>query len=167
MSAVVLSLGSNQGESLAILQGCVAALNGIADFTVRGISGVYRTAPVGYANQPDYMNLCLLADTSLPPLKLLNECQSIEQAFGRRRDPDLRFGPRTLDIDLIDYGGQLMESKRLTLPHPRAHERAFVLVPWLELDPAAALPQGRVAELLSRLDISGVDRIPDKSVKIS
>lgn len=167
MSEVVLSLGSNQGDSLAILQGAVATLNKIADFAIRGISGVYRTAPIGYANQPDYLNLCLLADTGLAPLELLAECQSIEQAYGRRRDPGLRFGPRTLDIDLINYAGQVMESKSLTLPHPRAHERAFVLVPWLELDPAAALPQGRVAELVSRLDISGVHRILDMSMKIS
>lgn len=155
-SRVVLALGSNQGDSLAILQGAVDCLSTIAGFSVEQISPLYRTKPVGYADQPDFWNACLIGQTRLTPRELLADCQSIESFFGRRRDPALRFGPRTLDIDIISFGELRSNDPDLILPHPRAYERAFVLAPLLDIDPDFRLPNGSVTELLSRCDTSGI-----------
>jgi 2-amino-4-hydroxy-6-hydroxymethyldihydropteridine diphosphokinase len=126
---------------------------------VLAISPVYETAPVGGPAQPDYLNAVLLIQTGLPPRDLLDAIHAIEASFGRVRAE--RFGPRTLDIDIICYAGQVSDDPELTLPHPRAHERAFVLAPWHDLDPAAELPgHGSVAGLLAGLDRAGVRPVP-------
>jgi 2-amino-4-hydroxy-6-hydroxymethyldihydropteridine diphosphokinase len=156
----VLSVGANLGDRLGTLQGCVQAIGGLADTDVLAISPVYQTAPVGGPPQPDYLNAVLLIQTGLPPRDLLDAIHAIEAGFGRVRAE--RFGPRTLDIDIISYAGQVSDDPELTLPHPRAHERAFVLAPWLDLDPAADLPgHGPVAGLLAGLDRAGVRPVPD------
>ena len=157
---VVLSVGSNLGDRLGNLQGCVQAIGGLPDTDVLAISPVYETAPVGGPAQPDYLNAALIAATGLPPLGLLAATQRIEADFGRVRAE--RFGPRTLDIDIVSYAGEVSGDPVLTLPHPRAHERAFVLVPWHDIDPAAVLPgHGPVTALLAGLDRSGVRRRSD------
>jgi 2-amino-4-hydroxy-6-hydroxymethyldihydropteridine diphosphokinase len=122
---------------------------------VTAVSPVYETVPVGGPAQPDYLNAVVLADAAQPARELLDRLHEIEAAFDRVRV--LRWGPRTLDIDVIVFGGERSDDPELTLPHPRAHERAFVLAPWHEVDPGAALPgHGPVAGLLAKADQSGL-----------
>ncbi|MDQ2814521.1 MAG: 2-amino-4-hydroxy-6-hydroxymethyldihydropteridine diphosphokinase [Actinomycetota bacterium] len=157
--AVVLAIGANLGDRLGTLQECVTAIGRLPDTDVLAISPVYRTAPVGGPAQPDYLNAVLTVSTGLRPLELLSAAHSVEAALGRVRD--IRFGPRTIDVDVISYSGELSRDPVLTLPHPRAHERAFVLAPWLDIDPDAQLPgRGPVRELLAGLDPGGIRRQP-------
>jgi 2-amino-4-hydroxy-6-hydroxymethyldihydropteridine diphosphokinase len=156
----VLAVGSNLGDRLSTLKGCVQAIGGLPDTDVLAISPVYETAPVGGPAQPDYLNAVLIARTGLDPFGLLAATQRIEADFGRVRAE--RFGPRTLDIDIIAYADEVSGDPVLTLPHPRAHERAFVLAPWHDIDPGAILPgRGPVAGLLAGLGRGGVRRQPD------
>jgi 2-amino-4-hydroxy-6-hydroxymethyldihydropteridine diphosphokinase len=155
----VLSAGANLGDRLGTLQGCVQAIAGLPDTDVLAISPVYETIPVGGPPQPDYLNAVLLIQTGLPPRDLLDAIGGIEARFGRVRAE--RFGPRTLDIDIISYAGQVSDDPELTLPHPRAHERAFVLAPWHDIDPGAELPgHGPIDRLLAGLDQAGVRKVP-------
>ena len=153
----VLALGSNLGDRLATLQGGVDALlgpsgpsssaPGSSGLALVALSPVYETVPVGGPPQPEYLNAVLIAETTLPAMALLRRGQAVEAAFGRVRQEV--WGPRTLDVDVIVYGDVVSDDPELTLPHPRAAERAFVLAPWLDADPDAEIPgQGRVAELL-------------------
>ena len=159
----LLSVGSNLGDRLGTLQGCVHAISGLTGTDVLAISPVYETAPVGGPAQPDYLNAVLIVATALGPRALLAATQGIEAAFGRVRPPGAgRFGPRTLDIDIISYDEEVSDDPVLTLPHPRARERAFVLAPWHDLDPRASLPgRGPVAALLGETGRDGVRRRPD------
>ena len=155
----VLSVGSNLGDRLGTLQGCVHAIGELPETDVLAVSPVYETAPVGGPAQPDYLNAVVLAETTLPARELLDRLHEVEAAFDRVRV--LRWGPRTLDIDIISFGGERSDDPELTLPHPRAHERAFVLAPWHDLDPAGRLPgRGAVAALLAGLGRDGVRRQP-------
>jgi 2-amino-4-hydroxy-6-hydroxymethyldihydropteridine diphosphokinase len=143
---VVFSLGSNLGDRLANLQLGLDVL-AASGLDLVAVSSVYETDPVGGVEQADYLNAVLLARSSLPPRDILARCAAVEAAAGRVRTQ--RWGPRTLDVDIIACGCVVSTDPALTLPHPRAHERAFVLIPWLELDSRAALPgRGLVAELL-------------------
>ena len=159
----VLAVGSNLGDRLGTLQGCVQAIGGLGDTDMLAISPVYETAPVGGPPQPDFLNAVLIISTGLDPLDLLAVTQGIEAEFGRVRTQGAeRFGPRTLDIDVISYADEISGDPVLTLPHPRAHERAFVLAPWHDIDAGASLPgRGPVADLLAGLDRRGVRRQPD------
>jgi 2-amino-4-hydroxy-6-hydroxymethyldihydropteridine diphosphokinase len=155
----VLSVGANLGDRLGTLQGCVQAIARLPDTNVLAISPAYETAPVGGPAQPDYLNAVLVVETGLSPRALLEAAHRIEADFGRVRAE--RFGPRTLDVDLISYGGRISDDPVATLPHPRAHERAFVLAPWHDIDPGAELPGwGAVADLLAGLDRGGVRPVP-------
>lgn len=157
---VVLSVGSNLGDRLGTLQGCVQAIGDLPETDVLAVSPVYETAPVGGPAQPDYLNAVLIVATGLPPQDLLAATQRVEAASGRIRAE--RFCPRTLDIDIIGYDERISDDPVLTLPHPRAYERAFVLAPWYDLDPEARLPgRGPVAALLAGLGRDGVRRQPD------
>lgn len=143
----VLALGSNLGDRLATLQGGVEALLGPPGLDLVALSPVYETVPVGGPPQPEYLNAVLIAQTMLEPADLLRRGLAAEAAFGRVRQEV--WGPRTLDVDVIVYGDVVSDDPELTLPHPRAQERAFVLAPWLDADPDAEIPgQGRVAALL-------------------
>ncbi len=156
----VLAVGSNLGDRLGTLQGCVQAIASLPDTDVLAISPVYETAPVGGPVQPDYLNAVLIVATGLTPDDLLAAAHGIEAEFGRFRTQ--RFGPRTLDIDIISYAAEVSADPVLTLPHPRAHERAFVLAPWHDIDAGARLPgRGAVDDLLAGLDQAGVRRQPD------
>ena len=160
----VLSVGANLGDRLGTLQGCVQAIAELPDTDVLAISPLYQTAPVGGPPQPDYLNAVVLIRTGLPPRALLDALHRIEARFGRVRAE--RFGPRTLDIDIISYAGQVSDEEELTLPHPRAHERAFVLAPWHDLDPAAELPgHGPIDRLLATLDQAGVQQVPGAALR--
>lgn len=148
---VVLALGTNLGDREAVLLSAIASLHRVDGVAVRRISPVVETDPVGGPEQPDYLNVVVLASTSLEPLELLTACQRVEADHDRVRE--IRWGPRTLDVDVIAYGETENDDPVLTLPHPRAHERAFVLVPWSLADPEAVLPGpsgGAVADLAAR-----------------
>ncbi len=151
---VVLALGSNLGDRDEILRQAVHDLSHTEGLRVVGRSPVVETDPIGGPpGQQPYLNAVLLCDCWLPPMELLEVCQRIETAHERVRD--VRWGPRTLDIDIITYGEIVDDDERLTLPHKRAHERAFVLVPWAQLDPEAHLPGpngGRVSVLAERAE---------------
>jgi 2-amino-4-hydroxy-6-hydroxymethyldihydropteridine diphosphokinase len=152
---VVLALGSNLGDRLANLQGGVDALCAEPGLSDVAVSPVYETKPVGGPDQPDYLNAVLVAQTWLPARAVLDRSLAAEHAMGRARGE--RWGPRTLDVDVIVYGDQASADPELTLPHPRAHQRAFVLAPWLDVEPGAAIPgRGRVADLLAAVGCAGV-----------
>ena len=147
----VLSLGANLGDAAATLSAAVDALAASAGVAVTAVSGAYQTTPVEVAEpQPDYLNLVVLGLTTLNPRELLRRTSDIEDEFGRRRPH--HHAARTLDIDIVMVGDIVSDDPEITLPHPRAAERAFVLVPWLSVDPDARLPQGRVTDLAARLD---------------
>jgi dihydroneopterin aldolase/2-amino-4-hydroxy-6-hydroxymethyldihydropteridine diphosphokinase len=135
---VVIALGSNLGPSQDILRDAVTVLREIPGIEVHTVAPMARTAPVGNPDQQDFFNTVVLARTSLSPRALLHVCQGLEDRFGRVRDEP--WGPRTLDVDIIVHGSTVAVADDLELPHPRAHERAFVLVPWAHVDPAAILP---------------------------
>ncbi len=160
MTRAVLSLGSNLGDRAAALR---AAVDGLGA-AVRAVSAVYRTPPWGGVPQDDFYNIVVLVeDENTDAAGWWARCQALEAAAGRERL--VRWGPRTLDVDVIavdDGAGRAVRSDdpQLTLPHPRAAERAFVLVPWAEVDPAATLPgAGPISELLSGLDSTGIARL--------
>ena len=155
---VVIALGSNLGDRLDYLQSGLDGLFDTPRLVFLAVSPVYETTPVGGPEQPDYLNAVAIGETTLPAQAVLERCQSLEDAFGRVRGEG--WGPRTLDLDLIVYGDEVSDSPGLTLPHPRARERAFVLAPWHDADPDAELPgQGRVADLLKALGTTGVTRL--------
>lgn len=160
-SRAVLSIGSNLGDRLAHLQGALDLLEG-SGIHVVAVSSVYETAPVGGVEQDDFLNAVAIVEADLSPLDLLARCQEIEAAHERVRD--VRWGPRTLDVDIVSIDGVHMDDERLTLPHPRAHERAFVCIPWLEVDPGASIGADDVASL--ELDAAGVQRRDDVRLRL-
>jgi len=167
---VVLCLGSNLGERQQNLQGGVSALVDTPDVTVVDVSPIYESAPVGGpADAGDFLNVVVSADTTLSPHTLLDRCLAIEDAFGRERAE--RNAPRTLDVDLIIVGDQQSRDDDLVLPHPRAHDRAFVLQPWHDIDPEGYLPgYGWVVDLLADVtegpDAQQVKRRDDRVVSV-
>ena len=148
--SAVLALGSNLGDSQQILHNAVDALRAHARVDVTAVSPLAKTAPVGGPAQPDFLNQVLLVDTTLAPYKLLQLAQKLEQDAARVRD--IRWGPRTLDVDIITYDGLTSEHPELTLPHPRAHQRAFVLTPWAWADAEATLNGVPVTQLAAQAD---------------
>jgi 2-amino-4-hydroxy-6-hydroxymethyldihydropteridine pyrophosphokinase len=161
---VVIALGSNMGHRLETLQGAVDTLFEAPGLSFVAVSPVYETDPVGGPEQGPYLNAIVVAETTLDPRALLDRTQGVEKAFGRVRAE--RWGPRTLDIDLIAVGDLTSGDPELILPHPRAHERAFVLVPWSEAEPGARLPgHGPVAALLATVDKGGVRLRSDLSLQ--
>ena len=152
---VALALGSNMGDSAAILQGAVDNLASVEGISIVAVSPVYETDPVGGPEQDVYLNAVVIAVTELDPWALLAVTQSIEQHWHRVRE--VRWGPRTLDIDILAIDDATVDSDDLVIPHPRAHERGFVLVPWADVSPEASIPgHGRVDELLATVDTDGV-----------
>ncbi|CAL9462985.1 2-amino-4-hydroxy-6-hydroxymethyldihydropteridinepyrophosphokinase [Streptomyces sp. enrichment culture] len=163
----VISLGSNLGNRLETLQGAVDALEDTPGVRVKAVSPVYETEPWGVepGSQPSYFNAVVVLKTTLPPSSLLERAQAIEEAFHRVRDE--RWGARTLDVDIVAYADVVSDDPQLTLPHPRAHERAFVLAPWHDLDPAAQLPgRGPVADLLEAVTRDGVTPRGDLELRL-
>lgn len=150
-----VALGSNLGDSQRTLSVAIDALGSLPSTEVTGRSRLYRTAPWGMHEQPDFINAVVRLHTALSPHQLLDALLTIEAAAGRVRDGE-RWGPRTLDLDLLHMDGVVLGDPDLTLPHPRIRERAFVLAPLADVAPQLELPgQGRVAELLQRVDSAG------------
>ncbi|GAB3166801.1 2-amino-4-hydroxy-6-hydroxymethyldihydropteridine diphosphokinase [Streptomyces incanus] len=163
----VVSLGANLGNRLETLQGAVDALEDTPGIRVKAVSPVYETEPWGVepGSQPSYFNAVVVLKTTLPPSSLLERAHAVEEAFHRVRDE--RWGPRTLDVDIVSYADLRSDDPRLTLPHPRAHERAFVLVPWHDIDPEAELPgRGPVAALLGTVAREGVTSRGDLELRL-
>ncbi|MFF4588084.1 2-amino-4-hydroxy-6-hydroxymethyldihydropteridine diphosphokinase [Streptomyces sp. NPDC001388] len=161
----VLSLGSNLGNRLETLQGAIDALEDTPGVRVKAVSPVYETEPWGVepGSQPAYFNAVVVLKTTLPPSSLLERAHAVEEAFHRVRDE--RWGARTLDVDIVAYADVVDDDPHLTLPHPRAHERAFVLAPWHDVDPEAQLPgRGAVADLLDTITREGV--VPRKDLEL-
>lgn len=154
-----LGLGANVGDRLETLIAALFALEDTAGIAVATTSSVYETAPWGGVDQDPYLNLVVTVATTLTPHDLLAECHAIEAELGRDREREERWGPRTCDIDVLTYDELVLDDEQLTLPHPRLHERAFVLVPLAEIWPGGTLPDGsRLTRLLTGLaPIEGIE----------
>ena len=145
----VIALGANLGNPEEQLDIALELLRQSLD--VKAVSSYYETAPIGGPEQPNYLNAVCIAESDLPAFDLLALLHGLEKVLGRERIE--RWGPRTIDLDLIQYGGILSYAEELTLPHPRAHERRFVLEPWSEIEPdAILLTHGKISELLMNLE---------------
>lgn len=155
MKTAYLGLGSNVGDRLEQLESAIKILDNVDGVQISQISPVYETEPVGYVEQPNFLNLCVEVKTTLTPQQLLQQCFYTEQQLHRVRD--IRWGPRTLDVDILLYENEIIEEETLTVPHPRMRERAFVLTP---LNDIAA----DVVEPRTQLSI-GELVIPDDTVK--
>ncbi|HLX80244.1 MAG TPA: 2-amino-4-hydroxy-6-hydroxymethyldihydropteridine diphosphokinase [Burkholderiales bacterium] len=158
MTVAYVGLGANIGEPRLQLEAAIAELKKLPDTDFVLASGIYKSGPVGYLDQPDFLNAVARLDTRLAPEALLGRLQDIEQRHGRER---LFAGaPRTLDLDLLLYGDQAIASARLTVPHPRMHERAFVLEPLTEIAPDIVIPgRGAARELLAACSTQNVERV--------
>jgi 2-amino-4-hydroxy-6-hydroxymethyldihydropteridine diphosphokinase len=153
-----IALGSNLADPLVQVRQALVELDSIPGTRVTARSSFYRTSPVGLLEQPDFINAVASVRTTLKPQALLAALLAIENRHGRRRS--MRNAPRTLDLDLLLFGEQILGQDGLTLPHPRLQERAFVLAPLAEIAPDAMVPgRGRVQDLLARVDCNGVSRI--------
>jgi len=163
----VLAIGSNLGERLNNLQGALNSLADTPEVWVTAVSPVYETAPIDTPDgSEDFLNAVVLADTTLSARTLLERALAIEDAYGRERTEEAG-SPRTLDVDLIVVGDRRAHDDDLLLPHPRAHERAFVLAPWYDVEPdAELLDHGPVAELLEKASEQSVSRRDDLSLHL-
>ena len=160
-----LSLGSNLGGREANLRRALELLGKGAGLKVVAVSSLYQTSPVGYTEQPDFVNLAAEVETSLGPHGLLRRCLEVEDEMGRVREE--RWGPRLIDVDVLLYGEEVVNDEELVLPHPEMLNRAFVLVPLLEIAPALTMPDGRPAagalEDLTPAEKAGVARLEVKA----
>jgi 2-amino-4-hydroxy-6-hydroxymethyldihydropteridine diphosphokinase len=155
---VAVALGSNLDHPEEHVRRAMEELGELRSTSLLARSSLYRTRPVGFADQPAFVNACALLDTGLAPRALLNELLSLERRHGRVRD--IPNGPRTLDLDIILYGSMHHIEPGLTIPHPRAHERAFVLAPLLEVWPNAFIPErGLAEEWFDKADRSGIEKL--------
>jgi 2-amino-4-hydroxy-6-hydroxymethyldihydropteridine diphosphokinase len=153
-----VALGSNLDDPVRQLRNGLESLGKLPDTRIVRVSSFYRSAPVGYADQPDFVNAVAVIETGLAPRALLDALLAIERRHGRVREfPN---APRTLDLDIVAYGDRIVDEPGLAIPHPRMHERAFVMVPLAEIAPDAAIPgRGTVSVLAARVDGGSVARI--------
>jgi 2-amino-4-hydroxy-6-hydroxymethyldihydropteridine diphosphokinase len=151
---IAFGLGANLGDRVAALQGAVDVIAPL--LAEPAVSSVYETAPVGGPEQPDYANAVLIGWSEMVPTELLALAHQAEQVWHRTRE--IRWGPRTLDVDVLDIEGVVSDDNVLTLPHPRATQRAFVVVPWLEVEPTAVLADGAVLANLEELATQAIEQ---------
>jgi len=162
MAEALIALGGNVGNVSDTLDRAIAAFcDGVAVRLLKRSSD-YRTPPVGVTDQPPFVNCAIVAATELPPPALLARAQSVEAQLGRNRSQERHWGPRTLDIDLIAYDDLAMDTSELTLPHPRALERAFVLLPLADLVPERRISGVRIKNALARVDQTGIEKLPPR-----
>lgn len=159
MPIAYIALGTNLEPRAAHLDKALELFHSLSGVEVKRVSSIYESKPVGYLDQPDFLNLVFEAETELLPLDLLDSCQTIEQELGRVRT--IRFGPRTLDVDIVLYGVESIDEERLTVPHPRMQERSFVLLPLQELNPEYVVPEWNktVNELVAELSAKDLEEI--------
>ena len=159
MVEAFLALGGNIGDVRANLDRAVAMLCDGTEIRLRARSSDYRTPPWGVVDQPPFINLCIAVETELSPQALLARTQAIEQALGRDRSKGERWGPRTVDIDILAYDDLASDDPNLTLPHPRLFERAFVLVPLAEIAPERVISGVRIKDVLAAIERTGVEKL--------
>jgi 2-amino-4-hydroxy-6-hydroxymethyldihydropteridine diphosphokinase len=159
LAQALIALGGNLGEVRDTLDRAIAQLCDGTKVRLLVRSSDYKTPPWGVENQPPFINCAIVVDTALSPQALLDRAQLVEAAFGRDRAKETRWGPRTLDIDLIDYDNRALSSPDLTLPHPRALERAFVLLPLAEIVPQRTIADVRIKDALAKIDQAGIERL--------
>lgn len=159
MAEALIALGGNVGDVRTTLSRAIGTLCDGTAVRLVARSSDYRTPPWGVTEQPPFINCAIVAETGLSPDALLARAQSVERGFGRDRAHEQRWGPRTLDIDLIDYDGVALDTPGLTLPHPRALERAFVLMPLAEIAPDRRIAGMRIADALAQIDRSGIEKL--------
>ena len=160
MADVLIALGGNVGDVRATFEKAIASICGMAQAALLARSSDYATPPWADEQQPRFINACIEIETSLDPHALLFTLQKVEKKFGRDRASEIRWGPRTLDLDLIAYDDVSIQKPELTLPHPHLFERAFVLVPLAEIAPDRRIAGVRVADALTRVDAAGIERLP-------
>jgi 2-amino-4-hydroxy-6-hydroxymethyldihydropteridine diphosphokinase len=167
MQRAYIALGANLGNPVATINDAIDALVCLRGSVFLAMSSLYRTAPVGLKRQPDFINAVVAVKTRLEPRELLEELFALEARFGRVRDPgSVKDAPRTLDLDLLLHGDAVVNDPGLTLPHPRMHERAFVLAPLAEIAPELSIPgHGPAAELLARCADQRIHRLEPKTVE--
>ena len=161
MADVLIALGGNVGDVRATFQKAIVNICDMTQGVLLARSSDYATPPWGDEQQAPFINACIEIETGLDPHALLFTLHKIESRFGRDRARERRWGPRTLDLDLIAYDDVSMQTPELTLPHPRAFERTFVLVPLAEIAPDRIIAGRRVASALARLSTQGIQRLPD------
>ena len=159
MPRAFVAFGGNVGDARDTIERAIVQFCDGDRIRLIARSSDYRTPPRGKTDQPAFINACIAIDTGLTPLGLLDRAHEVERAFGRDRHKEERWGPRSLDIDLITYGEETLDDPKLTLPHPRLFERAFVLVPLNEIAPDAVIAGRSLREVLDRLDQSGIERL--------
>jgi len=159
MASALIALGGNVGDVRATFKSAIADICGMAQAVLLARSSDYATPPWGDEQQSRFVNACIEIETGLAPLPLLRVLQRIEQAFGRDRSKERRWGPRTLDLDLIAYDDVSMDEPELMLPHPRLFERAFVLVPLSEIAPDRLIAGRSVKAALAELSTEGIERL--------
>lgn len=157
MNKVYLSLGSNMGDRKKYLKKAIDSLDKIDNIQLCKISSFYETPPWGKKDQNSFINICIEIDTSLQPLALLKKLNEIEQALNRQRS--VRWGPRTIDIDILLFEDIITKSEQLTIPHPHIEERGFVIVPLYELNPNLMINGKRIEEIMKKLDISEIKEL--------
>ena len=161
MADVLIALGGNVGDVRATFQKAIANICGMAQAALLARSSDYTTPPWGELDQARFINACIEIETSLDPHALLFTLHKIEKKFGRDRGNETRWGPRTLDLDLIAYDDVSIDKPELTLPHSRLFERAFVLVPLLEIVPDRRIAGRDIKAALAALSTDGIERLPD------
>ena len=162
MAEALIALGGNVGDVRDTLDRAIAAFCDGAAVRLLARSSDYRTPPVGVTDQPPFINCAVAAATELSPPALLTRALAVEAQFGRNRSQEQHWGPRTLDIDLIAYDDLAMTTSELTLPHPRALERAFVLLPLADLVPERRISGVRIRNALARVDQTGIEKLPPR-----
>jgi len=163
VASALLAFGGNVGDVQATLDRAEVMLCEGGDVRVFAKSSDYRTPPWGVTDQPPFVNRCLAVETALPPFTLLDRCQAVERALGRDRSREQRWGPRTVDIDILTYDDLVLEDQRLTLPHPRMFERAFVLVPLAEIAGERVVAGLRIKDALAKVDRDGIEELPKRN----
>jgi 2-amino-4-hydroxy-6-hydroxymethyldihydropteridine diphosphokinase len=161
MASVLIALGGNVGDVRATFRNAISNICGMAQAALVARSSDYLTPPWGEEDQPRFVNACIEIETALDPHALLFVLHKVEQKFGRDRGKERRWGPRTLDLDMIAYDDVSMDKAGLTLPHPRLFERAFVLVPLAEIAPDRLIRGRRIKDALAALSADGIERLPD------
>lgn len=155
-----VGLGGNLGDVETTLVEALWAIDGLPQTSIRAQSALYRSKPWGRGDQPDFLNGAVELQTRMTPRVLLEHLLAIEERFGRVRAKEDRWGPRTLDLDLLVFGEEVIDEPGLHVPHPRLHERAFVLVPLAEIAPSLHIVgQGKVSDLLAQVDASGIEAV--------
>jgi len=162
VAEALIALGGNVGDVRATFDRAIALLCDGKAVRLTARSSDYRTPPWGFTDQPDFVNAVIAVTTSLPPHELLARAKECEQKLGRNRTRERRWGPRAIDLDILTYDDLVVIDKHLILPHPHVLERAFVLVPLVEIAPDCVIAGVKVREALARLDLRGIEKLPPR-----